>query len=274
MKVVHLSDIHINAHPILDGNPVERFRACMDHVSRHHSDAEIVLISGDLTHHGLPAAYEKLSDLLGEWDIRPELIIGNHDERAVFKTAFSDHPTDENGFVQFTRRSSQGRFIFLDTCKEGSHAGEMCSQRLSWLRGELESSREKQEAAFLVMHHNPVDVFVPDADRIGMKQPEEFHETLREFNDVIRHIFFGHCHYTLSGNAFGISMSAPQSTNHPCVPDFSGKPLMGYGGVAPNYGLAFVDEKSIVVHTIEFLNEDDVIWEETDESGWIVEDKH
>ena len=106
MKVVHLSDIHINADPILDGNPVERFRSCMDHVSRHHGDAEIVLISGDLTHHGLPAAYETLSDLLGEWDIKPELIIGNHDERAVFKTAFPDHPTDDKfgSDVPFTQK--------------------------------------------------------------------------------------------------------------------------------------------------------------------------
>ena len=72
------------------------------------------------------------------------------------------------------------------------------------------------------MHHNPVEVGIPNADDIGLMDGEAFRELLAAYRTEIRHLFFGHCHYVLSGSVCGIHFSASRSTSHPCVPDFSG----------------------------------------------------
>ncbi|MFZ2100369.1 MAG: metallophosphoesterase, partial [Oricola sp.] len=53
MKIVHISDIHISPEPILDLDPVANFRACLAHVEQYQGDADRIVITGDLTHHGL-----------------------------------------------------------------------------------------------------------------------------------------------------------------------------------------------------------------------------
>jgi hypothetical protein len=42
MKIVHISDIHINAEPILGLDPVESFRECQAHVEEYQTDADKV----------------------------------------------------------------------------------------------------------------------------------------------------------------------------------------------------------------------------------------
>ena len=64
MKLVHISDIHIHPQPILGYDPIANFQGCMDHVSTHNDDADLVIISGDLTHHGQPDSYAKLAEML------------------------------------------------------------------------------------------------------------------------------------------------------------------------------------------------------------------
>ena len=39
MKLIHISDIHINPEPILGIDPVANFKAGLDHVAAYHSDA-------------------------------------------------------------------------------------------------------------------------------------------------------------------------------------------------------------------------------------------
>ena len=111
------------------------------------------------------------------------------------------------------------------------------------------------------MHHNPVRVHVANADVIGILNEKELQSLLKGYNDTIAHMFFGHCHYTLSGSVGGISYSAPRSTNHTCWPDFSGQVnRAGYGDLAPNYNVCFLTEDSVVVHSIDFLDADKVQW--------------
>jgi hypothetical protein len=112
----------------------------------------------------------------------------------------------------------------------------------------------------LFMHHNPMPVGIWAADVLSLADGEALRGILREYRDVVRHIFFGHTHYSLSGALEGIAFSAPRSTNHPLWPELGERRRFGYGPIAPNYNLALVTDGTVVVHTIDFMLEDQIAW--------------
>ena len=277
MKLVHVSDIHVHPEPILGTDPVPRLRRVLAHIAEDHADAERLVITGDLTHQGREASYRQLRTLLEEAalpdSLAVRLLIGNHDDRNAFARAFPDAPRTPEGFVQWVDETSVGHFIYLDTHQPGTHSGHFCAPRRVWLESALANARAAGVGAWLFMHHNPVRVRVENADSIGIVQLAELQTLLRTNRDVVRHIFFGHCHYTLSGSvASGIPFSATRSTCHPCWPDFSGIPhRLGHGPLEPSYAVAFLEPGETLVHTIDFERSHEVRWQSTDASGWIAE---
>lgn len=280
MKLVHISDIHIDANPILGSEPIGHFERCLAHVEAKHANADRVVITGDLTHYGDAASYERLAELLASSSLKgdraPRLLIGNHDDREAYTSIFAPK-RDGNGFIQWSEDTSAGRLVYLDTVRLGSHEGQLCNQRLAWLSQELSRAQTDDVPVYLFMHHNPVAVGVPNADRIGLRDRAAFYDVLRQHDGTVRHIFFGHCHYSLSGSitpgAAAIGVSAPRSTNHPCWPEIDGRrDRMGYSEqLERNYNVALIEPGQIVVHTMDFMREDAVEWLRIDETGWIDE---
>lgn len=270
MKLVHISDIHIHEAPILGSQPIDNFRQCLAHVEEHHNDADAVVVTGDLAHAGGAESYRMLRSILEASPLAPRLLIGNHDDRATFLSVFPETPSDAAGYVQYTEDTAAGRFLYLDTVGR-THAGQYDAGRRAWLEAELSRARDDGVPVFLFMHHNPSPVGVRSADIIGMVEGPAFREIVKRNRDIIRHIFFGHCHYVLSGSVCGVPMSAPRSTNHPCVPEFKGRQAMGYGGLPPTYDLCLIRDDYITVHSIDFLAEKQFLWEPISDDGWIDE---
>lgn len=265
MKIIHISDIHISGTPILGFDPIANFEACLAHVAEFQSDADRVIITGDLTHRGETENYKRLQSILDssplQENLRPRLLVGNHDDKENFVATFGETKRDGNGFVQWTEETDAGIFVYLDTAEPGTHAGHYCDKRQAWLTEVLSTAEAEGKPAWLFMHHNPIAVEVANADVIGIVQEAEFQAILTRFRDTVRHIFFGHCHFTLSGQVSGIAFSAPRSTNHVCWPDFSGiVERMGYGSFSPNYNVCFLGKAGTVIHSIDFLDEDKIRW--------------
>ena len=270
LKRVHISDIHIDAEPILGLDPLASFEACLAHVEEFQADADRVVITGDLAHRGREESYERLKARLAASPLKgeraPRLLIGNHDDREIFLRAVPEARRDANGYVQWTEETPAGLFVYMDTMQPGTHAGRYGADRRDWLEGVLADAAGRP--AWLFMHHNPLAVHVANADAIGIAEEAELRALLSRFRGTVRHIFFGHCHFTLSGAVDGIPFSAPRSTNHACWPDFSGiASRMGHGDLSPNYNVCFLAENGVVVHSIDFLDQHKVRWAETDESG-------
>lgn len=276
MKVVHISDTHIHHSPIMDADPVANFRECIGHVREFHSDADLVLITGDLTHHGLEDSYRTLKILIEDGGLtgrlRPRMLIGNHDNREVFARVFPEIQRDEHGFIQSVEQTPAGLFVYLDTHQPGTHAGHFCEKRQTWLRATLAAAASDGIEVWLCMHPNPMRVHVANADLIGLVDAAAFHDIVAEYRNSIRHIFFGHCHFALSGSVHGVPVSAPRSTNHPNWPEFSGNPLrIGYANIDRNYNLCLIDGATTVIHSMDFQAERQAIWLGTQEDGWIKE---
>lgn len=265
MKLIHISDIHINPDPITGADSAQQFQNVIKHVEANHMDADKIVITGDLTHHGFAESYQALREMLEasklKDHLKPVLMIGNHDDRQNFATEFPDVVRDKNGFVQSSEETPLGRFVYIDTKQDGTHQGFYCEKRQNWLLEVLDDARTSGEGVWLFMHHNPTSSHVANADQFNLINENEFRMILKRYSDVIRHIFFGHCHYSLSGSVEGIPISAPRSTSHPNWPEFSGDPSReGVGPIARNYHVCFLSEHDVVVHSIDYEIEEDIVW--------------
>jgi 3',5'-cyclic AMP phosphodiesterase CpdA len=271
VKLIHISDIHIHDQEILGSDPIANFKACLAHVESEHRDADRVVITGDLTHHGRRASYETLREILAGSALSPRLLIGNHDDRETFRAVFPEVPVDANGYVQYSEDTVAGRFLYMDTVAPGTHAGRYGPDRQAWLSGELARARSDRRPVYVFMHHHPCPVGTRSADMIGLIEGPSVRRLLAAYRDIVRHVFFGHCHFSLSGSFAGIPMSAPRSTNHPNAPDLVDRGAVAFGPLAANYNVVLIEDDSTVVHTVDFLVEPDLQWIALQDDGWIDE---
>ncbi|WP_224380317.1 metallophosphoesterase [Roseovarius carneus] len=62
MKFIHLTDTHVIGSGDLYGkDPAARLRAAVQSINAEHGDAAFVVLTGDMTHWGDPAAYARFS---------------------------------------------------------------------------------------------------------------------------------------------------------------------------------------------------------------------
>ena len=271
MKFIHMSDIHLGTPGMLvEGiDPHERLARAFGHIAEHHSDAARLVITGDLTHWADPEAYAALKQSLRVLPMPVRLMVGNHDDRAVFLQHFPDHPRDENGFVNHAEDLPEGRFIYCDTIQPGTHAGHFCAARRGWLQEQLESSR----VAYLFFHHNPLHLGDPSTDMLSLTDADQgpLRALLKDHADKIAHIFFGHVHEPLSGTMAGIPFSGVPSTVHQTIPNLAPSKMSGMGPLEPAYRVVLVRGEDVVVHQIPFAWQGEVIWHGNDWEDWAKE---
>jgi len=253
MKFIHLTDTHVIGEGLLYGqDPAERLRAAVSSINADHTDASFIILTGDITHWGDPAAYATFQQAIGDLRIPIHLMVGNHDDTPTLAEAFPAVPRDENGFVQTQLSSDFGRFLLLDTKQPGTHAGAYCAKRRDWLQAELEQS---DASVFLLMHHPPFPVGIKAMDAILMQDADPFFAVLEPHLHRIRHLFFGHLHRAVSGNWRGISYSCMRGLNHQVALDLNA-PADRIAGTfePPAYGVVLINADTVVVHLHDFLD--------------------
>ncbi|PBC39816.1 hypothetical protein CJ179_32105 [Rhodococcus sp. ACS1] len=192
LTVLHLSDVHASAsaplHSRVDG--IARVRRVADRVESSTLRPDVVVVTGDLSHHGDGSSYPALASVFDELRGRlgcPVVVVpGNHDEPRRFAAVFGRNPVEHvHGF----------RVIGLDTA-----AGSVSREDLDLLRSELRSPAPN--GTVLALHHPPVPS--PAATLAGreLAAPEELAVALAG-SDVVA-ILAGHFHHPMSGVFAGI----------------------------------------------------------------------
>jgi len=250
MKFIHISDIHLTSPGDTIGgrDPRANFEYALTHILKDHRDAELMVITGDLSDWGERRDYEWLKQRIDEFPIPVQLCIGNHDHRATFLSVFPDL-RGPDGFVQGVRDTVAGRCLFLDTVEPETHAGRYCEVRQQWLDQRLS---EHSGPFFLFMHHNPMPTHLGPMDQIRLLDDAAFRQIVRRHRDNIRHIFFGHCHLPLAGSVSGVPASSLRGTNHASYPVFSEMALLSASDLPEAYGVAFLGPDYVTVHMVEF----------------------
>jgi 3',5'-cyclic AMP phosphodiesterase CpdA len=260
MKLIQLSDFHFVPPGIrlLGLDPRARLEAAIADINRHHGDAELCLLTGDLADHGAPEAYDALRETLAALQVPYRMTIGNHDDRAAFLRAFPEAPRDDNGFIQSVVSTDAGPVILLDTHEPGQASGSFCAQRQAWLRAQLKAAAGAP--AYLFMHHPPLDIGIPSLDAIGLVDKQGFAEAISGAGPeaVIRHIFFGHVHRPVSGSWGGSGRSIPYSALcslvHQVPLDFVTERQVPYDHAPPAYNVILLNGEDTVVHHHNFLD--------------------
>jgi len=255
MKLIHITDTHLVGPGLrLYGlDPSARLNAAIADINGHHLDAELAIVTGDLTHWGEVAAYRAFLASMRALRLPYTVLVGNHDRRAACLDVLPAAPRDAHGFVQGWRDTPQGRLIFLDTLDETSHAGQLCDRRLQWCAAAL-ADAPTDLPIFLFMHHPPFEVGVAMMDRIALAQPARFMEVVRPYRARIRHLFFGHVHRPISGSWLGIPFSTLRGTNHQVCFDLSPQAPHLSCHEPPAYAVVLISEGTVVIHTHDYLD--------------------
>ena len=254
-KLLVMTDLHLTpgAERIVGLDPLERLLQALDHAAQRHSDAERLILTGDLTHFGDRASYRKLRDALSNrpWPISP--LLGNHDRREAFLEIFPETPVDEKGFVQSTVDLDGLRLITLDSLDEDGevteHAGYLCRDRLDWLDAQLVTAKDVPCLVFL--HHPPFRTGFTGMDDIMLKNEAAFRDTLAK--GPVAHVFAGHVHRTITSTLGSIPVTLFKSTCHQ-MPMLLGEDGSHHSVDEPGgYGIVLATGDDVVVHFEDVL---------------------
>ncbi len=212
MKFIQLSDLHLvpKGKSLYGSDPACKLQRAIESINKHQSDADFVVITGDLSDKGELSTYYDLKEMLNSITIPYYLIIGNHDNREAFLKVFGNK-FECDTFVHFSQTKDNSLFLFLDTKIGDWHNGGFCKYRLGWLDKKLKV--HKNLSVYLFMHHPPFTIYNKQMDSIGFEPKDKFWQIIEQYKNV-KHIFFGHVHLPICGIYNGTGYSSTRGTNH------------------------------------------------------------
>ncbi|WP_169581182.1 MULTISPECIES: phosphodiesterase [Microbacterium] len=212
--LLHISDTHLRARgsrlfDLVDASDRLRRALAVFEASGVRPDA--VVFTGDLADLGEPAAYTELRALVEPFARRIEArvfwVMGNHDDRASFRTALLDE-VGHTGPVDGVAELDGLRVITLDSTVPGRHHGELSDAQLAWLQNVLATPAPL--GTILAMHHPPVPSVLPLASSVELRDQRRLAGVLRGTD--VRAIIAGHLHYSTFATFAGIPVSVASST--------------------------------------------------------------
>ena len=251
-KIIVITDIHITSagDTIIGLDPVVRFQSVLDAALTDHPDARMLILMGDLTHHGTVDQYERLHGALKDCPIPVIPMLGNHDRRDAFYAVFADAPKDGGGFAQHYVDLDHHRIIAVDTLDgppypKGHHAGRMCADRTAWLQDRLDETGGLIPLVF--SHHPPFDTGIVGMDAIKLADGARVLDMLGAHPRA--HLFCGHIHRTISGSLRGVPWTMFKSPCHQGLLDLtnpdSSLPIDEPGA----YGLLLLTPDGVIAHS-------------------------
>ena len=200
-KLLVFTDIHSVAQgeSIIGLDPMDRFSRGLAHALDHHPDAERIVITGDLAHHGAHDEYMRLHAALKDCPLPISITLGNHDRRSEFLKVFQNVALTDTGYVQEAIDLGDTRLVVLDTLDEHApdlHSGLLCEQRLTWMETAIQKADGRRVLIF--MHHPPILTGFPGMDSIGLRNRTELANRLGAHENVVL-IVAGHIHRTIQG---------------------------------------------------------------------------
>ncbi|MET7283931.1 metallophosphoesterase [Kribbella sp. NPDC005582] len=211
--IAHLSDPHLDGTDV----PRDRLRRVTAYLREFSTPVDVVLVSGDLADHGLPAEYAELAAELPT-DVPVLVLPGNHDVSAPLRAGlagFVDAAGDGHPVHQ-VRDVAGARFVLVDSTVPDEDHGLLSKESLAWLDGVL---REPFDGPiFVAMHHPPLVMHHPVMDQWLLFEQPALEAVLA--GKPITAILTGHVH-------------------NPVATTFAGHPVLGAPGIRSTVPLPF-----------------------------------
>jgi Icc protein len=201
--IAHVTDTHFG-NQVQD--PAGRCAAVIDHLLAMDPRPDVLLVTGDVADHGLPAEYDEARAWLDRWDGPRAVCVGNHDVRNAFVAGLGVAP---NSVLE----AGGARFVMLDSLVDAVDGrrvdeGRLGDDQLAWLEEQLAAN---QRPAYVCLHHPPVTINLELMDPIRLLDGGALAAVLARHPHVVA---------TLVGHAHTMGVTT-----------FAGRPLLIGGGV-------------------------------------------
>jgi 3',5'-cyclic-AMP phosphodiesterase len=216
MLLAQISDLHIKRPGALAYRRVDTAAAlvrCVARLNALEPRPDAVVVTGDLVDGGRAEEYLHLRTMLAPLAIPYYLLVGNHDDRAALRDAFSDHAYLRAGgeFVQYAIDIAPLRLIALDSQVPQQSAGTLCDARLAWLEAELAAARRMP--VVIALHHPPFvsGIGHMDVQRLDPTSAQRLAAIVGRYGNVER-VICGHVHrpmFVRFGGTVASSVPAP-----------------------------------------------------------------
>ncbi len=214
--LLHLSDTHLRAadsrlFDLVDAT--DRLARALAVIEASGIAPDGVVFTGDLVDRGEGDAYAELRALVEPFAARLGTrvfwVMGNHDDRAQFRTRLLDEPAAIEPLPVDRVDELDGlRLVTLDSSVPGFHHGELTDSQLEWLADVLATPAPL--GTILAMHHPPVPSVLPLAGSVELRDQARLEPVLRGTD--VRAIIAGHLHYSTFATFAGIPVSVASST--------------------------------------------------------------
>lgn len=159
----------------------------INNLKKNESNADLILLTGDLVHEATKSSYQKLADHLSTLNIPIHCLSGNHDDTDMMNIIMGSNGYDVGKVI----KTERWIILLLDTCVKGEHRGELSRMELEFLRTTLESNSNTH--CLIALHHHPVLINSSWMDAMALSNAKEFLNIIDDF-DHVRGIIWGHIH--------------------------------------------------------------------------------
>jgi len=228
-RLIQITDLHFRQRPgdILTSGIVTDHSLCrvLDRLSERESSSTPVLVTGDLVHDPVVAAYRRLRKTLERYPFTFYCLPGNHDDPAMMH----DHLATANVITAAAAKMGGWTLLMLDSTVAQMPFGRLGPERMTRLREHLDGVREGH--VLLALHHHPVAVRSPWMDRMALADSADLFAAVRDSGRV-RAVLFGHVHQEVDREHAGARLLGTPST---CVQFAPHTLTMSLDGKAPAY---------------------------------------
>ncbi|MFC1411128.1 metallophosphoesterase [Streptacidiphilus sp. N1-12] len=189
LVLAHLSDIHIDDSP----RSAARARSVLRYLEALPFDLDAVLVTGDITDHGLPREYELARRILTSR--HPVLTCpGNHDDRAAYREVLLGEPAAEDPAAPVNRVRRIGRAVIAlcDSTVPGTSPGRLDQDTCAWLADVLDET-PADTPVLIAFHHPPATLHHPFIDGIRQFDTEPLAALVAAHPNVVG-LLCGHAH--------------------------------------------------------------------------------
>jgi 3',5'-cyclic AMP phosphodiesterase CpdA len=198
--LAHLSDTHFDTGSRSGG----RGQQVMDYLNGLPGHLDAIIVTGDITDHGLPAEHEQAAKILTSTKAPVYTCPGNHDGYTPY-----------DGPLNVRVDLGTVRLLLADSVLQGKDEGELGTPTLQWLASELAASSVPVLIGF---HHPPVDLYQPFIDRIKLRNAGAL-AALIEQHDHVLAVLCGHAHMAAASTFAGLPvLVAPGVTSTVLLP--------------------------------------------------------
>jgi len=217
--IAHLSDTHLTSagvryNKVLDSTAaLDRAIAVLRESVAGGRRLDAVVVSGDLTDSGDPAAYQRLATAVesiapGPHRPRPIFVTGNHDIRSEFHRQLL-HRSDTGPILQVHDVNGL-RIIVLDSTIPGAGHGRLTDEHLAALQAEL--GRPAEAGTIITLHHAPVPPPSPLLSYFALDSASRAALAEAIGGTDVRLVLAGHHHIAQSGMLGRVPVAVAGST--------------------------------------------------------------